>query len=276
MAAAAVSSLFDVRLAAHLIPGGEAFRALVFLVIAATVLSAGITGGFVAQALRLRRPQGVGWVILGAHELARVLARALQTGEHEAVCIDTNAAACQAAEREGLRVLFANGLEERTLLRAGIDTCAGAVGLTLNDGVNVRFIQRVKQVGRLNRLYAALGGAEHAATLKLLHAAGGKLLFGHDVEIEPWLHLLRGNAATLCRYRLGEPTAGENPGSFPASLLALALHRDGEPGPVGEQPKFQQGDEVLCVVPTEAQDSVLLWMADRGWSAVEPVVAARP
>jgi hypothetical protein len=271
--AAAVASLVDVRLEAHHLPDGDTFRALVFLVIAATGLSAGITGGWVAQALRLRRPLGVGWVILGAHELARALARALQTEEHEAVCIDTNAAACQAAESEGLPVLFANGLEERTLLRAGIDTRAGAVGLTPNGEVNVQFIQRVKQVGRLNSLHAALDGNEPAATLKRLHELGGKVLFGHDVEIEPWLRLLRNNGAILCRYRLGELTPGENPASFPASLLALALHRDGEPRPVGERPKFQQGDEVVCLVPTEGRDSVALWMADRGWSAMEPVLA---
>jgi NhaP-type Na+/H+ and K+/H+ antiporter len=271
--AAAVASLLAGRLADHGIPNGDAFRALVFLVIAATVLSAGLTGGWVAQALRLRRPQGVGWVILGAHELARALAKALQTPEHEVVCVDTNAAACQAAEHDGLRVIFANGLEERTLLRAGIDTRAGAVGLTPNDEVNVLFLQRVKQVGRLEALYAAVGGIDHAATLKLLHEAGGQALFGHTAELEPWLRLLRAGSAKLCRYRLGPPVPGENPASFPATMLALALHRNGTPRPLGEQAKLQTGDEVVCLVPHEAQNSALLWMADRGWSAVEPAVA---
>jgi len=274
--AAAVASLLAGRLADHGIPSGDAFRALVFLVIAATVLSAGISGGFAAQLLKLRRPQGVGWVILGAHELARALARALQTEEHEVICIDTNAAACQAAERDGLRVIFANGLEERTLLRAGIDTRAGAVGLTPNDEVNVLFVQRVKQVGRLGRLYAAVGGMEHASTLKLLHETGGQALFGHAVEIEPWLRMLRNQDTVLCRYRLGDPVPGENPASFPATMLALALHRDDVPRPMGEQSKLQKGDEVVCVVPTEAQNSALLWMADRGWAAVEPAVTAIP
>jgi NhaP-type Na+/H+ or K+/H+ antiporter len=269
--AAAVSSLAAVRLEAHGIAGGEAFRALVFLVIAVTVLSAGLTGGFVAGVLGLRRPQGVGWVILGAHELARSLARALQTEEHEVVCVDTNAVACQSAEREGLRVLFANGLEERTLLRAGIDTRAGAIALTPNDEVNVLFLQRAKQVGRLTRLYAAVG-PEHAATLKVLHESGGQALFGHAVDIEPWLRLLRKGGTAWSRYRLGDPTPGENPMSFPSTLLALALYRNGTPQPMGEQTKAQKGDEIICIVPAEARNSVLLWMADRGWSVVEPVL----
>lgn len=271
--AAAVSSLAAVRLEAHGLPGGEAFRALVFLVIAVTVLSAGLTGGLVASLLGLRRPQGVGWVILGAHELARALARALQTAEHEVVCIDTNAAACQAAEGEGLQVLFANGLEERTLLRAGIDTRAGAVALTPNDEVNVLFIQRAKQVGRLTRLYAAVG-PDHAATLKLLHESGGQALFGHTSDIEPWLRLLRTGGAVHCRYRLGDPTPGENPMSFPSTLLALALHHNGAPQPLGERTKAQKGDEIIGIVPAEARNSVLLWMEDRGWSAVEPALKA--
>lgn len=270
--AAAVSSLFAASLAAHGFAGGEQFRALVFLVIASTVLSAGLTGGTIAQLLRLRRPQGVGWVILGAHELARALAKALQTDEHEVICIDTNSTACQAAESEGLRVLFANGLEERTLLRAGIDTRAGAVALTPNDEVNVLFIQRVKQVGRLQALYAAVGGQDHAGTLKLLHETGGVALFGHALEIEPWLRHLRAGDAAFSRYRLGEPTPGENPGAFPASLLALAAHRDGVPRPVGEGLRYQKGDEVVCLAQKDGLNSALAWMADRGWVPVEPAL----
>ncbi len=54
--AAAVASLFADSLTRAGIPGGNDLRAMVFLVIAATVLVQGLTGGLVAHLLGVRRP----------------------------------------------------------------------------------------------------------------------------------------------------------------------------------------------------------------------------
>jgi NhaP-type Na+/H+ or K+/H+ antiporter len=54
--AAAVASLFVIELDRAGIEGGRSLRAIVFLVIAATALWSGLTGGVAARVLRLRRP----------------------------------------------------------------------------------------------------------------------------------------------------------------------------------------------------------------------------
>ena len=75
--AAAVASLFVYELDMHGFDGTQ-LRALVFLLIIITVLLAGLTGGFVAGKLDLRRKSQSGWIILGAHEISRLLSRLLK------------------------------------------------------------------------------------------------------------------------------------------------------------------------------------------------------
>jgi hypothetical protein len=75
-----VASYFAIELEKHGIDGSQ-LRAMVFLLIAITVLSAGLTGGFVAKLLGLKRQSEYGWVILGANAVGRRLAATLQSGE---------------------------------------------------------------------------------------------------------------------------------------------------------------------------------------------------
>ena len=63
--AAAVASYFAIELEKNGIDGAQ-LRAMVFLLIAVTVLSAGLTGSFVANLLGLKRKSDQGWIILGA------------------------------------------------------------------------------------------------------------------------------------------------------------------------------------------------------------------
>ena len=64
--AAAVASYFAIELEKNGIDGAQ-LRAMVFLLIAVTVLSAGLTGSFVANLLGLKRKSDQGWIILGAN-----------------------------------------------------------------------------------------------------------------------------------------------------------------------------------------------------------------
>ena len=75
--AAAVASLFVYELEMHGFDGTQ-LRALVFLLIIITVLLAGLTGGFIAGQLDLKRKSQSGWIILGAHEVSRILSRLLK------------------------------------------------------------------------------------------------------------------------------------------------------------------------------------------------------
>ena len=99
--AAAVASLFALELEKHGVDGSQ-LRAMVFSLIAVTVLLSGLTGSLAAQFLGLLRPENVGWIILNANNLSRSLARILIGSGEEVVCIDQNPKACRRAEEEGI------------------------------------------------------------------------------------------------------------------------------------------------------------------------------
>ena len=72
-----MASLFADRLSEDGSDLGTQLRALVFLVIAATVVVQGATAGTMARLLGVRRPAGRGFALFGAQPLGRLLARLL-------------------------------------------------------------------------------------------------------------------------------------------------------------------------------------------------------
>ncbi|NNE43521.1 MAG: sodium:proton antiporter, partial [Gemmatimonadetes bacterium] len=142
--AAAVASFFAGELDRAGLPGGSQLRAMVFLVIAITVTVQGLTGGFIAKWLGVRRVTK-GIAILGAGPLARAVGRSLRDAGEEVLFLDSNPDASHAAESEDFKVVFGNGLEESTMLRAGMDGLAGCIGLTPNAEVNLLFARKARE-----------------------------------------------------------------------------------------------------------------------------------
>ncbi len=184
--AAAVASLFASTLAAKNMEGGSELRAMVFLVIAVTVLLSGFTGGPIATLLKLKRPKGQGWLILGANPLAVTMARILQKGGQEILCIDSDAAHCKAAERQGVRVLFGNALENRILKRAEIDTRRGAIGLSANEAVNLLFTKNARHACKVGHFPTLLKTETTGITPDMVAQEGCQLLFGGWRNIAHW------------------------------------------------------------------------------------------
>lgn len=277
--AAAVASFFALELERQGIAGGDRLRAMVFLVIACTVLLAGLTGGGVARLLGLRRPVDTGWVILGANELARLLARSLRDGGEEVLCIDTNPDACQLAQEEGLRVIFGNGLESRTLRRAEIDTRTGAIGLTPNTGVNVLFAQTAKREGKLHRLLVGVG-AGRERVLDTLEDAGAELLFGHPVHSDLWSVRLRRDICAPQRWKLHEQVSA-SPGSpfgmedAPESVgVAVVSQRGQRTMPFSTATQLRPGDTAMFLLNRERLADATSWLRSLGWRPVAEEIVA--
>jgi NhaP-type Na+/H+ or K+/H+ antiporter len=277
--AAAMATLFAQSLSRAGIPGGDDLRALVFMVIAVTVLVQGLTGGLLARLLGLRRPVNHGYLILGANALGRALAAALQRGGEEIVIVDANPGACRAAEEEGFRVVFGNALEERTLLRAETDTRAACAGSTPNEEINFLFVQRVREEFKVRRLYLAL--RRHRTDLdEMIEGAGARVLYGGPHDLNLWAVRLSRGDATVETWRLsadgGESEAKEEDakaGALPRELLPLALVRGGKTVPVDEEMNFRQEDRVEFAILKRRSDEALSWLRSRGWVPVESAEA---
>ncbi len=275
--AAAVASLFAVQLNTYGIAGGNELRALVFMVITVTVLSAGLTGGLVAKILDLRRPSDSGWVILGANELARATAKILLENNEEVICIDANPDVCQAAEQDCTRVIFGNGLKTHYLLRAEIDTRAGALAITGNEEVNLLFIQKVREEVRLRYLFMALQFQYERITPDMVHQAGSQVMFGSSRDVDFWSVRLRKGMVNLERWQVrGTPAdekketqnASGDPFLKDNSGIPLTVRRNGRQFPIGDSTQFRDGDEVVYLVSVETSETAHEQLQTLGWQRI--------
>jgi NhaP-type Na+/H+ or K+/H+ antiporter len=276
--AAAVASLFYERMEAVHVEGGAELRALVFLVIAVTVVVQGGLAGTVARLLNVSRKSNNGYVILGAHGLARVLGDLLRDGGEEVVVIDSNADVCRVAQEKGYRVLNGNALEERTLVAADLDTRRAAVGLSPNDGVNLLFAQKARGEYQVPRAYVATHSGPSSVTPDLVDAEGAEMLFGGEVDVELWLIRVRRKFAVLSHW-VYEPAAaapddeGEADGS-PAEMivrdqsliLPIALRRGDNVTPFSDRTRPKADDIVSVLLFVEREEDARAHLASLGFA----------
>jgi NhaP-type Na+/H+ or K+/H+ antiporter len=275
--AAAVASFFAASFDEKGLSGGYELRALVFLVIAVTVITAGLTGGLVSGILGLRRPSQVGWVILGANALARGWAKLFKEDGQEVVCIDSNVDHCKAAENDCTRVIYGNGLQARYLLRAEIDTRRGAVALTANDEVNYLFVQKVKEETKMMPLWAALKNDSASLTTKMLHKSGAELAFGVPVDVEAWNRRFKAQQVHLQLWQcVSDPpkNANDNPMMTRYSgrgLIAAAVRRNKSLSPTGDGTRFKKEDQVYFFVSDPDTDSAADFLTHEGWRCLASI-----
>jgi len=262
--AAAVASYFAIELEKHGIDGTQ-LRAMVFLLIAVTVLSAGLSGGFVAKLLGLKRQSENGWIILGANALARELAKSLKSENEEVILIDQNPNLCRMAEKEKLKVLFGNGLEEGVLLRAGIDLRKGVIGLSENEEVNMLFAKRAKDVGKIQRMYIGLKKEEEGVTIDMVDEVGGMVPFVRPMDLEKWSLWVRKEEVEkidLVYNSEDELMAAKTFGKETEGLIIplTSLHNTSII-PLGHNSIIKKGDKVACLIRKQKMDQFYEWVS---------------
>ena len=271
--AAAVASLFAERLDASGGQIGGQLRALVFLVIAATVVVQGATAGLMAKLLGVRRPGAKGFAILGANPLGRLLGRLLKERGHEVILLDSNADLCREAEADNLKVLFGNAMNETVQLRAQMDTRRAAIGLTHNEGVNLLFAKKVKEDSKVPRVYAAGDHDKGGVTPDHLKDAGVSLLFGNETDTELWAVRVRREVVLTETWLRVDDTAGEESTlSREIRTLVLPLFtvgKDEKLAPVDCETTFSAGRMILWLLMTDRLEDGRAWLTGQGWQAVD-------
>ncbi len=241
---------------------------MVFLVIAVTVILAGLTGGTVAGWLGVKRPSDFGWVIFGINEIGLKLAEIIRTSGQEVICIDQNPIACRIAEEKNHRVIYANALEDRTLLRAEIDTRLGVVCLTSNEEVNFLFAQKAKGEGRVSHLNVNLKSGSDGVTLEMLHKLGATLLFGRTRDLEVWSVRLKQEDAKLQILVLIDDSGGEpvlNDNTMDNLVLPFVFHQNEKVIPVNDGIKLKRNDRVTFLINLRREKEADDWFERNGW-----------
>lgn len=253
--AAAVASIFAERLADHGSPYGTEFRALVFLVIAVTVVLQGGTGGLLASVLGLRRPSEQGYAIVGANALGRAVARTLARAGEEVVLIDSNPREVAIAAADGLRVIHGNANDETILEAADFEGRRGVLAVTPNEGANLLVGERVRAHARAVAALVAIARGKAAVTPRRAREAGVHLLFGGPIALAEWIAALERGEAELqsWRYAGSEARFPERPGASDGEArapLPLVHWRGRAATPVSDATTVRRGDVVVFAVPT--------------------------
>jgi NhaP-type Na+/H+ or K+/H+ antiporter len=270
--AAAVSSLFADKLGNAGIEGGGQLRALVFLVIAVTVLVQGLTGGAVARLLGVRRASNLGQVVLGATPLGLALGRLLRRGDSTVIFLDANPQASRQAEAAGFRVFYGNALAEAVLMRADLDGRAGAIAMTANEGLNMLFARKAREEYKVPIVRVALASAEGTVTPVMVREIGARVLFGRPRNLDLWRTRLARGGARVRRWRLAADSAFEvtepprsrnHPKNF---VLPLALEAADETGhAIDDRTEFRRGAVANFAILEERREEAEAWLAQAGW-----------
>ena len=134
--AAAVSSVFALRLAEAGFVGAERLVDITFLVITATVTVYGLTASPLARYLGIASPNPQGVLFVGAHDWARAIAKMLQDSGYHVSLVDSNWANISAARNDGLKSYYENILLEDISEDVDLNSTGKLVALTSNEEVN--------------------------------------------------------------------------------------------------------------------------------------------
>lgn len=266
--AAAVASVFAERLVNAGYPAGEEFRALVFLVIAVTVIVQGVSSGPVASLLGVRRRSNEGHVIVGANPLGRALARVLVEAGEEVVLIDSNEAEVRAGLRVGLTAIHGNATEEETLERADVEGRSTFTAITANESANLLLARTVKEHYKVPEALAALQSGGEIGAPDPARMGRVDMLAGTPFDVADWIHAFRYQEAEVRRYRLRAPSSDAGvrlSGDWPA--LPLVLIRRGAAAPIGRTTRVKPGELVAFAIRLDLAEVEVLPPGD--WEQAE-------
>jgi NhaP-type Na+/H+ or K+/H+ antiporter len=157
--AAAVSSLFALRMQEANVPGAELMAPLAFLVIVITVAVYGLGAGPLARKLGLSDPNAQGTLIAGAGAFALELGRALKKLDIEVVHVDTNRASIAQARLEGLPAYYGSILSSEVVSSLPLGGTGRFIGLTPNDEVNALAAAHFAALYSRANVYQSASGA---------------------------------------------------------------------------------------------------------------------
>ncbi len=177
--AAAVASIFALRLAEEGNPRAQELVSVTFLVIVGTVTLYGLTAGPLATRLGLSKPNPQGVLFLGAHPLARVLAKTLSGEGFPVLLADTNWDNLAEARLAGLPTYYGNVLSEQARDELELSGIGRLLALTTNQEVNTLAAMHFVEFFGRSEVYQILVHAEGGKKLEL--EPHGRLLFGKDV-----------------------------------------------------------------------------------------------
>jgi CPA1 family monovalent cation:H+ antiporter len=251
--AAAVSSLFALRLESIGFEGAELLVPMVFTVIIGTVVLQSLTGRLLANALRVSNPDPNGVLIVGANRVALAYAEALQNAGVHVMVASRNWHGNRKARMAGIPVFHGSvvsGYAERHLNLVGLGYL-----LALSDRPDLNELACVKfrfEFGRDAVYTLAQASEEGHERYKISGETSGQLLFGGEQSLSSLGRVVTSDVEARTTEITDNFTYADYAGENSDRIVLFARHPDGRLRfPTGNQ-AFEVSDPwtVTSLVPS--------------------------
>jgi len=175
--AAAVASVFAIRLAEAGYEQAELLVPLTFVVIAGTVTIYGLSAAPVAKWLKVAEPDPPGVLIIGGHSWARAIATALHKEGFKVLMVDSNWSNISAARMARVSTFYGNILSQYTLDEIDLGGIGRLMALTSDNEYNsLATLQLTNDLGR-SAVYQLPAEGEEQEKRAVSQHLRGRLLF---------------------------------------------------------------------------------------------------
>jgi len=181
--AAAISSLFAIKLMQAGYSDAKYLTPLTFAVIIGTVVLQSVTARPIALWLKVAEPEPRGFLIIGANLVARRIAKALTNTGVRVLLVDSGWDRIRIAKQEGLQTYLGNPISEHADHHMNLAGIGRMLALSPFESENVAAVLHYRnELGR-NNMYVIQANPVHKVleSKKLPASRRGKLLFGKDV-----------------------------------------------------------------------------------------------
>jgi CPA1 family monovalent cation:H+ antiporter len=181
--AAAVSAAFALRLEELGVEEGTVLVPLTFVVIMGTVIVQGLTARPLASLLGITEPEPRGLLVVGAHPLARRIARALQDSGYRVVMADANWESVSEARMAGLSTFYGSPVSEAADRHLDLVGIGRLLALSPSPQLNALACHRYAPEFGGGRVYwMEVGGDNAQRSSRAISRHPGTRLFGEGVN----------------------------------------------------------------------------------------------
>lgn len=181
--AAAVASIFALKLESAGLAAADALAPAVFLVIIVTVAFYSLVSPVLGRWMQVAEAQPQGVLFVGAGAWAREIAALLHREKFRVLLVDSNRENIHTAKMQGLPAYCGNILAESTLEDINLGGLGRVFAVTPNDLVNSLAVQRMQGIFGSAYCYKAAPRKSDAGKDKDHHAKRGRILFRDDATI---------------------------------------------------------------------------------------------
>ena len=232
--AAAVSSIFALRLHRIGVEGADRLVPITFAVIIATVTLYGLSAPWLARRLGLASSGAQGFLIAGAHPIARLIGKALADEGENVALVDTNHTNVAAARLEGLTTYSDSILSERIVETVEGTGIRQLLAMTPNEEVNsLAAVHFGRAFGR-SHVYQLETEKFHPMAhqpkekARVSHELHGRVLFAAGMTYEALLDRIEAGAVIKRTNLTAEFTYANFRERYPTAVVLFLRRETGE------------------------------------------------